>query len=72
MTLTKERTTKRELFDSYRTDPAVVALRRSVRRPCACRGVIVADPEDPQPYVDAHNNTIDHRIWRRRREEGAR
>ena len=68
MTLTKERTSERMLFDAYRNDPAVLALRGPVRRPCACRGVVVADPVDPQPGVDAHNNTIDHRIWRRRRE----
>lgn len=70
MTLTKERTSERALFDAYRNDPAVLALRsgRKEKRPCACRGYIVADPEAPGDDVRRHNDGLLHRIWRRDRE----
>jgi len=69
MTLTKERSAASEsaLFYAYRNDPAVLALRaRSavVRRPCACQGYVEADPSDPQPGVQLHNETRQHARWR--------
>ena len=75
MTLTKERqaVTETALFYAYRNDPAVLALRRlgreTAKRPCACRGVIEADPADPQPGVQLHNEGSQHRFWRRDRED---
>lgn len=74
MSLTKERevVTERALFYAYRNDPAVMALKaRSIpeRRPCACRGVVEADPTDPQPGVQLHNEGAQHRAFRRARED---
>lgn len=69
MTLTKEReaVTEPALFYAYRNDPAVLALRvrsGSERRPCICRGVVEADPSDPMPGVQVHNETRQHARWR--------
>lgn len=70
MTLTKEReaVTERALFYAYRNDPAVLALRMRVgetaRRPCACKGIVEADPADPAPGVQIHNETRQHERWR--------
>ena len=70
MTLTSERqqVTERALFYAYRNDPAVLALRRvgreTVKRPCACKGVVEADPADPAPGVQVHNETRQHARWR--------
>lgn len=75
MSLTKERevVTERALFYAYRNDPAVLALRASrhdqVKRPCVCRGYVVADPADPQPGVQLHNEGAQHRAYRRARED---
>lgn len=70
MTLTREREAASEsaLFYAYRNDPAVLALRRAGRetakRPCACRGVVEADPADPTPGVRVHNESRQHERWR--------
>ncbi len=56
-----------DLFDGYRTDPAVLELRNAgqkERRPCMCRGVVEADPCDPMLGVAWHNETFLHRRWR--------
>jgi hypothetical protein len=62
------RTSETSLFYAYRNDPAVLALRdlgrEKVRRPCVCRGHIEADPSDPAPGVQAHNETRQHARWR--------
>ena len=34
-----------------------------MRRPCACGGVVEADPLDPQPRVMFHVLTEPHRSW---------
>lgn len=34
------------------------------REPCACGGVIEADPADPGPAVLLHTTTLRHRRWR--------
>lgn len=72
MTLTRVREVIREseLFDAYKSDPAVVALQQSARRdrrPCACMGVVEADPQDPAPGVQVHQQTRQHRRWREAR-----
>lgn len=73
LTREREQVSERALFYAYRNDPAVLALRRAgretARRPCACRGVIEADPVDPQPGVQLHNEGNQHRSWRRSRED---
>lgn len=64
----RQAVTESSLFYAYRNDPAVLALRAvgrtTVRRPCACRGVIEADPADPAPGVQMHNETRQHGRWR--------
>lgn len=64
----RRQTTEDTLLYAYRNDPAVVALRNvgreTVRRPCACRGVVEADPADPAPGVQVHNETRQHARWR--------
>jgi hypothetical protein len=69
MTLTREReaASERALFYAYRNDPAVLALRvrhGAEKRPCACRGVVEADPADPAPGVRLHNESRQHERWR--------
>lgn len=70
MTLTRERqaVTERALFHAYRNDPAVLALKAreggSERKPCVCRGFVEADPADPTPGVQLHNETRQHGRWR--------
>lgn len=64
--------TEQALFYSYRNDPAVLALKvrqdTEWRRPCACRGIVLADPDDPAPGVSEHNVGPAHQLWRRRKE----
>lgn len=55
------------LFRAYGEDPAVLALRRA-KRPCACKGVVEADPIDPTPGVQEHQKTPQHQAWRAWRE----
>lgn len=63
----------------YARDPAVLRLqrremvrlvdfkaRRMVRRPCICQGYVTADPLDPTPGVQEHNQTQRHAEWRER------
>ena len=53
---------------AYRNDPAVAALKdKRERRVCACRGVVVADPEDPTEGVTLHNASDRHQAWRAQR-----
>jgi hypothetical protein len=52
-------------MDLYARDPAVLALKdRKEQRPCACRGVVEADPLDPFPGVSEHILTRIHARWR--------
>lgn len=70
MTTAQQPVSEAVLFDAYRNDPAVLRLQaagRTERRPCVCRGVVTADPEDPQPGVEEHNATILHEAWRAQR-----
>lgn len=63
--------TEGALFYAYRNDPAVLALQRkphTERRPCACRGIVEADPENAADGVERHNATSTHRAWREARE----
>ena len=32
-------------------------------RPCACGGMVWADPGNPAPGVKAHNVTLEHQAW---------
>lgn len=60
--------TEQTLLHAYRNDPAVLALkgigRDTVKRRCACQGVVEADPADPTPGVQVHNETRQHARWR--------
>lgn len=66
----REPISEQALEYAYRNDPAVLALRRredaTWRRPCACRGVVLADPDDPGPGVRDHQATPIHQLWRGR------
>jgi hypothetical protein len=67
MTLVRDVVSESDLFDSYRLDPAVLAIKlaeRREKRPCACRGYVEADPIDPAPGVREHQNTREHARWR--------
>jgi hypothetical protein len=67
----REPVSEQSLFWAYRNDPAVLALRvrknTEWKRPCACRGIVVADPEDPTQGVAEHNATTLHQLWRAER-----
>lgn len=60
-----------ELMHGYQYDPAVLALKaagpRMERRPCACRGIVTAEVNDPMPGVQTHNATTHHLAWRAQR-----
>lgn len=65
LTIVREIISESDLFDAYRNDPAVEALKvRTAKHPCACRGVIQADPIDPAPGVQDHQATRQHARWR--------
>ena len=32
-------------------------------RPCACGGMVWADPANPAPGVKVHNSTLEHMAW---------
>lgn len=49
-----------------RADPA----HGLVSVPCACGGMVTADPIQPAKGVQAHNYTSRHRGWRANREDG--
>lgn len=57
-------TTEADLVRAYSGTPAA----RTVRKPCACRGWIEADPWAPAPGVSEHQATALHQVWRERRE----
>lgn len=43
---------------------------RVEERPCACGGVVRADPAAPARGVVQHNSTGRHKAWRSNREDG--
>lgn len=45
------------------TLPGFATPLRIRREPCACRGEIVANADDPGPDVLRHNQSIHHRAW---------
>lgn len=48
--------TERELIRSFSSEP--------VARPCACGGVVIADPLDPTEGVREHQAESKHAAWR--------
>ena len=68
---TRQPVTESALEYAYRNDPAVLALQARKdtewRRPCACRGIVLADPDAPMQGVQEHNAGPQHQLWRRTR-----
>jgi hypothetical protein len=53
---------------TYRARPPIGTVED---RPCACGGIVTANPEAPAYGVQAHNYTGRHKAWRANREEAA-
>lgn len=45
------------------TEAELLIAHREVARPCACGGIVLADPHDPRPGVAEHRETVRHQAW---------